>query len=184
MFSTMRIAHPWVPIEVLAIEGEQVQADLFFLTDMPLNISDLNAKIGLSAVGSNVPGANGLKFVFQEHLSEQLYKDLSSDRNMSWIRPDSWFTYLSLDAPEKQIYYDLGVSNAGVIRLAPYGTPPMDIIEGSRAKELPSWVPTLPLNTPQWVGGSLIVVLAILPGIVLIRRTRKGQARSTSSLIF
>lgn len=167
---TMKTPHPWVPIEVLAIEGEQVQADLYFLTDMPLNTTDLNAKIGLSAVGNDVPGAPGLKFVFQEHLTQQLYKDLSSDRNMSWVRPDSWFTYLSLNAPESQIYYDLGVSNAGVVRVAPYGTPPMNVIEGTSSKDLPSWVPTLPLNTPQWVGGTLLIGLAAFLGIVLVRR--------------
>ena len=66
MSSTMKTAHPWVPLEVLALDGQQVQADLYFLTDMPLNISDLNAKIGQSAVGSTVPGAPGMQLAFQE----------------------------------------------------------------------------------------------------------------------
>src|SRR5258708_21830559 len=109
---TMKIQHPWVPLEVLALDGQQVQADLYFLTDMPLNVSDLNAKICQSAVGSNIPGPTGFKVAFQQQMPTQLYKDLSSDRNMGWVRPGSWFTYLSLDAPSEQVTDDVRISNA------------------------------------------------------------------------
>lgn len=170
---TMKTAHPWVPLEVLALDGQQVQADLYFLTDMPLNISDLNARIGQSAVGSNVPGAAGLHLSFQEKMPEQLYQDLSSDRNMSWVWPASWFTYLSLDAPSEQVTYDLGVNNAGVIRVAPFGTPPMAVANKTNAQVLPSWIPTFPLNTPQWVEGSLLVALTVFAVIFLLRRRAK-----------
>jgi hypothetical protein len=169
---TMKTAHPWVPLEVLALDGQQVQADLYFLTDMPLNISDTNAKIGQSAVGSNIPHASGLKVAFQEQMPEQLYQDLSSDRNMSWIRPDSWFTYLSLDAPSEQVTYDLGIANTGVVRLAPFGTAPMAVIDGTRSQDFPAWIPTLPMNTPQWLEGFLAAALAICLTILLIRRSK------------
>jgi hypothetical protein len=169
---TMRTEHPWVPLEVLALDGQEVQADLYFLTDIPLNISDFNAKIGQSAVGSEVPGAPGLQVAFQEQMPDQLYKDLSSDRNMGWVRPNSWFTYLSLDAPSEQVTYDLGISNAGVIRLAPFGTSPMAVVDGMHSQELPAWIPTLPLNTPQWVMGFLIAAMVVLSTLFLIRRSR------------
>src|SRR5437660_6051613 len=52
---TMKTAHPWVPLEVLALDGQQVQADIYFLTDMPINTSDVNVKVGQSAVGSEIP---------------------------------------------------------------------------------------------------------------------------------
>lgn len=172
---TMKIQHPWVPLEVLALDGQQVQADLYFLTDMPLNVSDLNAKIGQSAVGSDIPGATGFKVAFQEQVPAQLYKDLSSDRNMGWVRQDSWFTYLSLDTPSEQVTYDLGISNAGVIRLAPFGTPPLTVVDRSRSQELPSWILTLPMHTPQWVEGFLLVALALGLTLFMVRRARSKR---------
>ena len=87
---TMRTPHLWVPLEILALDGQQVNADLYLLTDVPVNTSDLNVKIGQSAVGSQVPGAPGLQVAFQEKMTPLLYHDLSTDRNMSWVRSDSW----------------------------------------------------------------------------------------------
>lgn len=175
---TMRVPHPWVPLEVLALDGQQVQADLYFLTDMPLNISDFNARIGQQAVGSEIPGATGFKLAFQEKMGTQLYQDLSRDRNMSWVWPDSWFTYLSLDAPSEQVTYDLGISTTGVIHLASYGTPPMAV--GSDPRSLPPWMPLLPLNTPQWIEALLGVALAVFLVLFLVRR-RRAKARQFAS---
>ena len=172
---TMKTPHPWVPLEVLALDGQQVQADLYFLTDTPLNISDVNAKIGQSAVGSTIPGATGFTVNFQEKMTDQLYKDLSSDRNMSWVQRDSWFTYLSLNAPSEQVTYDLGISNDGVISLAPFGTPPIAVISG--ADSLPRWIPMLPLNTPEWVGGIVIVALAVFLVVALPRLKRRKRIK-------
>jgi hypothetical protein len=170
---TMKTAHPWVPLEVLALDGQQVQADLYFLTDMPLNTSDANAKIGQSAVGSNIPGATGFTVAFQEKMPDQLYKDLSSDRNMGWVQPNSWFSYLRLNAPSETVTYDLGISNDGVIRLALFGTPPMSVVNG--ADSLPGWLPLLPLNTPEWVVGLLVVFAVIFLGWRVIRKRRKWE---------
>jgi hypothetical protein len=175
---TMKTEHPWVPLEVLALDGQQVQADLYFLTDMPLNVSGLNAKIGQSAVGGDFPNVSGLKVAFQEQMPAQLYQDLSSDRNMSWVRPDSWFTYLSLDAPSERVTYDLGITNTGVMRLAPFGTAPMAVVDGTLSQDLPAWIPALPMNTPQWLGGFLTAALAICLTALLVRRSRvKRSAR-------
>lgn len=177
---TLKIPHLWVPLEVLALDGQQVQADLYFLTDMPLNISDLNSHIGQSAVGSNIPGATGLKFSFQEKMPAQLYHDLSSDRNMSWIWPDSWFTYLSLDAPSEQVTYDLGIGSNGVIRLAPFGTAPMAV--AADPSKIPTWLPTLPVGTPQWAGGMLIALLVAFLIFLLVRRaSAKARHPQTAS---
>jgi Uncharacterized protein conserved in bacteria (DUF2330) len=172
---TMKTEHPWVPLEVLALDGQQVQADLYFLTDKPLNISDLNAKIGQSAVGSTIPGATGFTVSFQEKMTDQLYRDLSSDRNMSWVQRDSWLTYLSLDAPSENVTYDLGISNDGVIRLAPFGRAPMSVVDG--ADNLPKWLPSLPLHTPEWVMGSLIAGLVLFVAVFLFMRARKRRNR-------
>jgi Uncharacterized protein conserved in bacteria (DUF2330) len=181
---TMRTRRPWVPLEVLALDGQQVQADLYFLTDMPLNTSELNAKFGQSAVGRGLPGAPGFKVAFQERMNALLYQDLSRDRNMSWVRPDGWFTYLSLDAPSEQVRYDLGIDDAGVFHLAPFGTPPMAVADRTRLHELPSWIPRLPMNTPQWAEGSLVLILVACLTLRIARRvrsTRKKPGRETPS---
>ncbi len=172
---TMKTAHPWVPLEVLALDGQQVQADLYFLTDMPLNTSDLNAHIGQSAVGSSVPGATGLQLQFQEKMPAQLYQDLAGDRNMSWVWPDSWFTYMSLNAPSEQVTYDLGISSDGVIKIAPFGTPPMDVGGQINGSNLPAWFPTFPINTPQWALVLFIFALFVLGSVLLLRRWAKAK---------
>ncbi len=178
---TMKTRHPWVPLEVLALDGQEVQADLYFLTDMPLNTSDLNSKIGQSAVGSDIPGSPGFKLAFQEQMPVQLYQDLSSDRNMGWVRPDSWLTYLSLDAPSEQVRYDLGIDAAGVIRLAPFGTPPMAVVDGAPSQAPLSWIPTLPMYTPQWVEGILALALAAGLALFIRRRARPKRPVNVSS---
>jgi hypothetical protein len=93
------------------------------------------------------------------------------------VRPQSWFTYLSLDAPEQQVTYDLGISTTGVIHLAPYGTPPMAVTAGAHAQVLPAWIPTLPLNTPEWAAGFLISTLVILLAVFWARRRAKSRAK-------
>jgi hypothetical protein len=160
---TMRTAHPWVPLEVLALGNSDVHADLYFLTDQPLNISDMNAVIGQSAVGSQVPGAPGMQVAFQERMNAALYHDLSTDRNMSWVRPDGWLTYVSLDASDNTVTYDMGISPRGVIRLAPYGTPPMAVVDNAEHNAPPSWLPSLPLGTPE-----MILVVLLLLGVIAL----------------
>jgi hypothetical protein len=172
---TMKTAHPWVPLEVLALDGQEVHADLYFLTDQPLNTSDVNAVMGQSAVGSQVPGAPGMQVAFQEKMTPSLYHDLSTDRNMSWVRPDSWLTYLSLDAPDSAVTYDLGVSPRGIIRLAPFGTPPMAVVDNAETQAPPSWLPDLPLGTPQIALTALILLGLIALLFWLFRGKRRAK---------
>jgi hypothetical protein len=155
---TMHTAHPWVPLEVLALDGQQVQADIYLLTDEPLNTSDVGAVAGQSPVGTQIPGAPGFRLAFQEPMNASLYHDLSTDRNMSWVRPDGWLTYLSLDAPSEEVTYDMGVTSRGVIRIAPFGTVPMAIGGGIPNHALPSWLPSLPIGTPQVVLGIALLI--------------------------
>jgi uncharacterized protein DUF2330 len=157
---TMKVAHPWVPLEVLALDGQEVHADLYFLTDEPLNTSAVGAAAGQSPVGSEIPGASGFKVAFQEHMTPELYHDLSTDRNMSWVRSDGWLTYLSLDAPDTTVTYDLGVSNDGVIHLAPFGTAPMAVVDRAGGG-LPGWFPRLPIGLAQTLFWIEVVLVAI-----------------------
>src|SRR5713101_571130 len=175
---TMKTEHIWVPLEVLAIEGQQVQADLFLLTDQPVYTTEFNAMVGQSSVGSEIPGASGFVVSFQEKLTPTLYHDLSTDRNMGWVRPDGWLTYLTLDAPEPTVTYDLGVSSQGVVRLASYGTPPMAVVDGQVSHDLPGWLPRLPLGAPQMML-VIFIPLCIASGLFLIvRGRRRARART------
>ena len=175
---TMKTAHIWVPLEVLAIEGQQVQADLYLLTDQPVYTTNLDAMVGQSSVGSEILGASGFVVSFQEKLTPRLFHDLSTDRNMGWVRSDSWLTYLNLDAPEPTVTYDLGVSPSGVIRLAPYGTPPMAVVDGQLSHETHLWLPLLPLGTPQ-VLLTMIILLSIGGGLfLLVQRKRRAKGRA------
>ena len=173
---TMKTAHPWVPLEVLALDGQQVQADIYFLTDMPINTSDVKARIGQSTVGSDVPGAPGLQLAFQEQVNPTLFHDLSTDRNMGWVRQDSWLTYLNLNAPDTKVTYDLGISSTGVIRIAPFGTPPMAVVDGQHSRELPGWLPTFPLGTPQTAETlAFLLGITVLAFLIFRARTRRGR---------
>lgn len=170
---TMRTPHPWVPLEVLAIDGEIVHADLYFLTDQPLNTSVFNAIAGQSPVGADVPGGPGLRVAFQERMTPTLYHDLSTDRNMGWVRPNTWLTYISLDAPAEQVTYDMSVSPDGVISLTPFGTSPTAAAQSVNA--VPSWAPRLPLGAPGMALGA--GVLLALAGVLiwLIRRSNRRE---------
>jgi hypothetical protein len=173
---TLRIPHPWIPLEVLALDGQQVQADLYLLTDTPVYASDLDSSVGKSSVGADVPNAAGLEVAFQEKMNAALYKDLSTDKNMGWVRSDSWLTYLTLDAPDAKVTYDMGVSSTGVIRIAPFGTAPMAVVDGAVSRE---WAMRLPLGTPQ-VALTLAILLAFGVTIFfIVRAALRVPARET-----
>ena len=164
---TMKTEHIWVPLEVLALDGNQVGADLFLLTDRPVYTSNVGAIVGQSSVGSSVPGATGFKMAFQEQMNDQLYHDLSTDRNMGWVWRNSYLTYLTLDAPSNAVNYDMGVSSQGIIKLAHFGTAPMAVVDGPVASSLPGWVPLLPLGTPG-ILLDIFIAASIIAGAVLI----------------
>jgi hypothetical protein len=159
---TMNLAHPWVPFEVLAA-GQQVQADLYLLSDQPVYTTDLGAVLGISGVGTNVPGAEGFTLNFQEPMNASLYRDLSTDRNMGWVRPDGWLTYLSLSAPDTKVTYDLSVTPMGVVKVAPFGTKPMAIVDGTEGRAAAASLPTAPLGT-----GLALALFALLLGAAFV----------------
>jgi hypothetical protein len=158
---TMKTEHLWVPLEVLALGTPRVQADLYLLTDKPVNTSEFNAVIGQSAVASEVPGAPGFRVQTQEPVNATLFHDLSTDRNMGWVRQDSWLTYLSLDASSQSVTYDLGISPTGVIKLARFGTKPTEVVDGPGSTQRSAALPTLPIGSPQ-----ALFVLALLAGAI------------------
>jgi hypothetical protein len=158
---TMKTPRPWVPFEVLALNGNTVNADLYLLTDAPVNTSDLNAVIGESPVGKQV--APGFEISFQEPMNQQLFSDLSSDRNMGWVRPDGWFTYMTLHAPAAAVTYDLTLDNLSAVRLAIYGTPLVSMVHSRPgAFGQSSGMPTLPIGTPEALAIGMVALGALL----------------------
>ena len=171
---TMRTPRLWVPLEVLALEGQPVVADLYLLTDKPVNTSSVGAAIGQTPVGTQVPGAPGFQIAYQAPMNASLYHDLSTDRNMGWVPSDAWLTYLTLNSTEPQVTYDLSLTPAGIIELSPYGTSLATIERASRG--LPDWAPQLPIGTPQ--AALLVAIIAglVILLIVVLRRTDRTNA--------
>ena len=172
---TMRTPHPWVPLEVLALDGQVVHADLYFLTDQPLNTNAVGAVAGASAVGAAITGAPGLQVAFQERMNPTLYHDLSTDRNMGWVRPDGWLTYLTLDAPAATVTYDLSVTPDGIMRLTHFGVSPT----ANAANALPGWLPRLPpgaLSLPLPLGVAMLLLGALAVLAWRAQRVRDAKA--------
>jgi len=166
---TMKIPHPWIPFEVLAA-GQQVQADLYLLSDKPVNTSEWRALIGASGVGTNVQGAEGFSLEFQEKMTDSLYKDLSTDKNMGWVPRDSWLTYLTLNAPDNKVTYDMSVTPMGIVKVAPFGTKPMAIVDGNAVADRALDAPTAPMGTAM-----TLLILGIVFGAALwILKPRKA----------
>jgi hypothetical protein len=108
-----------------------------------------------------VRSAPGLAIQIEKPMNDALYHDLSTDKNMGWVRRDSWLTYMSLSAPAQTVTYDLGISPAGVVMTAPFGTPPMQVVDGRpAAQRAPYGGPTLPVGTP-WVALIILWLAAV-----------------------
>ena len=166
---TLKVAHPWVPLEILAA-GSQVQADLYLLSDKPVNTSEWRALVGASGVGTQVRGAEGFTLRFQEKLTDSLYKDLSTDKNMGWVRRESWLTYLSLDAPDKKVTYDMSVTPMGVIKIATFGTKPMEIVDGNQKLTRSTDLPSAPMGSAALV----VLLMAMMVTVWLVVRSRQA----------
>jgi hypothetical protein len=166
---TMKIPHPWIPFEVLAA-GQQVKADLYLLSDKPVNTSEWRALIGASGVGTKVQGAEGFTLEFQEKMTESLYRDLSSDKNMGWVRRDSWLTYLTLNAPDTKVTYDMSVTPMGIVKVAPFGTKPMAIVDGTALATRPMDAPTAPMGTAM----TLLILGIVIAAALWILKPRRA----------
>src|SRR5205823_6478646 len=151
--------------------GAQVQADLYLLSDKPVNTSEWRALLGVSGVGSSVQGAEGFTLEFQEKMTDSLYKDLSSDKNMSWVRRNSWLTYLTLNAPDGKVTYDMSVTPMGIVKVAAFGTKPMAIVDGTSTATRPLDAPTAPMGTAM-----TLLVLGIVLGAAIVGFAVLGMA--------
>ena len=95
---TIPTEEPWVPLRILALglgQARVVDADVFLLTDTK------------PSLGS---GPVGLTLERSEPASSNLLADLRSDKGMEWVPDEMWFTYLRVDAPARDLNYDLAVA--------------------------------------------------------------------------
>jgi Uncharacterized protein conserved in bacteria (DUF2330) len=172
---TMRTSQLWVPLEVLANDGFQVNADLFLLSDAPLRTVAEPPILPAALPGSTVDGAPGFTVVAVQPMGQQLFSDLSSDRNMSWVPRTGWLTYLRLNAPSDDVTYDLGVGGDRMIRLADFGTAPQRAAAGSGYA--PAGAP-IALATAVGVSAAGTALLLAVAGIGLARRRRAREPRA------
>jgi hypothetical protein len=95
---TIPTAEPWVPLRILSLglgKAQPVAADVFLLTDTTPTVRT---------------GGGGTTVRRSERAPATLLDDLRSDRHMGWVPDDMWLTYLSVDAPARELNYDLAVS--------------------------------------------------------------------------
>lgn len=94
--------NPWVPLRILALgkqPQEQVQADVYLLTEGEPRLSPLSSGVQVAA---SRPASKGL------------VGDLASDRGMEWMpRQGMWLSYLRVDAPAAELTYDLAADVHG-----------------------------------------------------------------------
>jgi hypothetical protein len=156
---TMHTPKLWVPLEILANAGAPVNADLFLLTDQPLHTANGAAITSAGADGTAVGDVPGFKVAGAEPMNAGLYRDLSIDRNMSWVPDRGFVTYLTLNAPGASVNYDLGVGNNDVISLTSFGSAVADYTPNTV-------IPTTPdpfdlLFPTLLIAGTLLVVIPL-----------------------
>ena len=146
---TIPTSEPWVPVRILALgleSSEQVQADVFLLTD---------AKPKLLA------GGKGLAIDRSEAASSLLLSDLRADKGMEWVPDSMWLSYLKVDATAGQLGYDLAISHDGTtlpsIERAGISAPQARLIEPP-SHHLPLWPIGLGLASGAAAVAAVLVV--------------------------
>jgi hypothetical protein len=124
---TMHTPRLWVPLEVLANQSDPLDADVFLLTDARPAVAAIS---NIDLTGLEIAGAPGFRIIRQEQVPDQLFRDLSTDRNMGWLAPGGWFTALNLSATGTQVTYDMTMVPTGRLSLAPMGAGPDAVARG------------------------------------------------------
>jgi hypothetical protein len=103
-------------------------------------------------------------------MTDSLYRDLSTDKNMGWVRKDSWLTYLTLNAPDDKVTYDMSVTPMGVLKVAPFGTKPMAIVDGNTLQARALDAPTAPMGTAM----TLLLLGVVIAAALWILKPREA----------
>jgi hypothetical protein len=152
---TIPTAEPWVPLRILGLGRagtEVVEADVYLLTEERPKL---------------LAGGPGLDLQRRERASSSLLDDLRSDEGMGWVPGAAWFTHLALDAPARDLDYDLAVATAP-------GRAPSPEAAGVLP---PAGVPlTLPGADVPWLPGAVLVGLAGVVGALAAVGRRRASA--------
>src|SRR5262245_47221030 len=160
IMATIPTDDPWVPIHILGLGADKdadIQADVFLLTDDRPQL---------------MAGGTGLTLDRSEAASDSLLADLRSDKNMSWLPPHMWLSYMKLASPSGELDYDLAVS-------ATPGVPPSLADAGVPSPRAVPVLPTTPGTAlwPLWLGAAA--------GAAVLgagwRRTRSGRGMAGAS---
>jgi hypothetical protein len=98
IMATIPTDEPWVPLRILGLgldADEQVQADVFLLTDDEPTL---------------LAGGPGVNVQRSERASDLLLSDLRSDKGMEWVPSSMWLSFLQIDAPAGELDFDLAAS--------------------------------------------------------------------------
>jgi len=145
IMATIPTDDPWVPVRILGLgldDDRAVEADVFLLTDGRPNL---------------LAGGSGMTLERDEQAGDRLLDDLRSDVNMDWVPEDMWFSYLTVDAPARELDYDLAVASRP-------GTSPSLVDAGVPDRDAEPVLPPTE-GPPAWpfalAGGTGLAVLAV-----------------------
>ena len=79
-------------------------------------------------------------------------------------------TYLTLNAPDDKVTYDMSVTPMGIVKVAPFGTKPMGIVDGTSTANRPLDAPTAPMGTAM----TLLLLGIVLAAALWIGRPRRA----------
>jgi hypothetical protein len=152
---TIPTDQPWVPLRILALglrKAQPVAADVFLLTDHTPVVRT---------------GGSGTTVGRSESASPNLLDDLRSDKHMHWVPDHMWLTYLSVDAPARDIDYDLAVSTR------PGVAPP--------ARSVGIGLPGGPHASADDVPWDLTIPVLALGLVVTVAVTRRARRREAGA---
>jgi hypothetical protein len=136
--------NPWVPLRILTLghqPNDQIQADVFLLTDSAPNLLP-------------VPGSKGMILERSEPASRTLLTDLASDKGMNWLpRSDMHLSFLKIDGPAKLLDHDLAIDPTGL-------TTPSYVAAGLEAPPGPATSVAVPLAA-LLAGLALVLLLVV-----------------------
>ena len=101
---TIPTDNPWVPLRILGLGktgGEQVQADVYLLTDSAPRM---------------LPFPNDRNGLFLEHFApatDLLLSDLRADAGMGWVPDTGWLTKVGIDSSADNLRFDLAIDATG-----------------------------------------------------------------------
>jgi hypothetical protein len=155
---TIPTDRPWVPLRILGLglaPDRQVQADVFLLTDQRPSL---------------LAGPTGVDVRRSEPASTRLLDDLRSDKNMSWVPAQEWFTYLAVNARAGDLHYDLAAS-------AEPGRLPSLVDAGLRSPDAHGLDPAAPVRA-AWGWWPTAAILTAVAGAGLVARHALRRPRA------